>query len=150
LKRDLNRESRVSSIEYRAASSYIADAMKRILLSFLLACFAVAPAIANACAGGCESSSSASAHHAADADAGSTALDILDCHGASSAGNVPDDTTMPDGVPMASACLVAAAASMPAPMFSALILEIDTQRYSAVLLLPASFEATPPIKPPKA
>lgn len=119
--------------------------MTRTPILLFLVWFTIAPAIANACAMGCESDSSGSVHYAEPSGG-----DMPDCHDASNERNDESGATTHDAASMAAACLVAAAAPMPAPGFSALIIEIDTHLSSALLLPPASFEASPPSKPPRA
>jgi hypothetical protein len=148
--RDLPLGSNQHSVVYPAAARYIAGVTKRLLLTLLLAWLAIAPAIANSCATGCETMSASSAHHLASAGADlGQGSDVPDCHDASN-GNGSDDTKMPDAGSMAAACFVAGAVSVPAASFAGIAIDVDSEYRSFVLLPSASFQTAPPNKPPQA
>jgi hypothetical protein len=121
---------------------------QRILLSLLLAWLAIAPAIANSCAAEC-GSGARSAHYGAELLMEVEQSGLPDCHGRQGS-DEPADTQLPDGGSMAAACFVAGAVSMPSSFVPGLKIDMDTERYSAVLVPAASFETCPPIKPPQA
>lgn len=134
-------------IECQRCDRYLAPVTKRILLSFLLAWLAIAPAIASACAAGCETTRAASIHPVANEHAGAGQADVPDCHGAS---HGREDSKMPDGDSMAVACFVASAASLPPSFIAVVKVDIGTALQSFVRLPPVSFETSPLNKPPQA
>ena len=115
--------------------------IKRLLLALLLAWTAIAPAIANSCAAGCETvegSMHRSTHgHAAN---------VSDCHGNA---NERGDSNVPDDGSMEIACLIASAASLPSSSVSLAQIDLPSEPRSAVLLPPLSFQTSGPTRPPQ-
>lgn len=123
--------------------------IKRILSVLLLAWMAIAPAVANSCAAGCETSATASSHQGTGVGASSDSSDASDCHGGG-ATHESDESNMPDGGSMEVACLVASAASLPSASISLHKIEAVSEQHSAVLLPSLSFHTSAPARPPQA
>ena len=121
--------------------------IKRLLVALLLAWTAIAPAIANSCAAGCETvagSTHRSTHGHAD---DSEASNVPDCHGTA---NERGDSNVPDDGSMEIACLIASAASLPSSSVSLAQIDLPSEPRSAVLLPPLSFQTSGPTRPPQA
>lgn len=125
---------------------YIAPVIKRILSVLLVAWIAIAPAIANSCAAGCDTGA-ASMHHPANESVDRNASDVPDCHGDA---NQRDNSNMPEGGSMVVACFVASAASLPSSSISVVKIEVASEQRSSVLLPPLSFQTSAPARPPQA
>ena len=138
------RRSNWIRIECQSARHYSGPVTSRILLTILLAWTAIAPAIANSCAAGCQIGAASERHLA---DERSEASGVPDCHGA---GNQHEDTEIPDGGSMAVACFVASAASIPCFFSTVATIDIASEHHVLVLLPPLSFETSAPTKPPQA
>ena len=121
---------------------YIA-AMKRILLSLLLAWVAIAPVLASSCAMRCELQVSAVEQPQETSASG------MDCHD-SDAGK--DESGSPDmpGALMAAGCLLAATASAPSASVALWNVELATDHPAAIFPVPPSVSSAPPDKPPRA
>jgi hypothetical protein len=119
--------------------------IKRILLSFLLAWLAIAPAIASACVAECETMT-ARMHADSHGPAGADESDVVDCHGTS---GEQKESKIPDSGSMTVACFVAGAVSIPSSVLSALEMDLSTEMQARVLLPPLSFETSPLNKPPQ-
>ena len=133
------------AIEYHPAHHYIGPMVRRLLIVLLVAWIGIAPAIANSCAADCQMSGAAM--HGGDiSQPHSDVSGSPDCHGQ----NDHQDTKVPDGGAMVTACFVAAASAIPAISFALLKVDIASVQHAFVLLPPLTFETSAPIKPPQA
>jgi hypothetical protein len=140
------------SIECPAGSGYIGSVIQRILLFVFIAWFAIAPAIASSCVSECDKTNAESTvvhpvEEHAEADQ-QTALP--DCHQAQNGEEQSRDNDAPSTGAMAAACFVAAAVTMHASIASPVTIDLSTEHDVLVLLPSASFESSPPYKPPRA
>ena len=119
--------------------------LQRILVAILLAWVSIAPAIANACAAGCETGES-SMHQASGGTPDAHASGVPDCHGV---GDERDTSNPPDDSAMEAACLVASAASLPSAAVVLDRIELMSLQTAAVLLPAVSFHTSAPVRPPQ-
>lgn len=119
------------------------EPMNRILLSLLLAWVAIAPALANACAVGCEmhSDMKQQQHQNAASD--------MDCHGSDTGDKGSGSSDHMNGM-MAAGCLLAAAASVPTAATLVWNGQRATEHPTSLFLVPPSISTAPPDKPPRA
>lgn len=124
-----------------AVDSYI-HRMTRVLLLLLLAWVAIAPALASACAAGCEMGAAEHSDH-------NPAVSGMDCHGSQTSADAPGPLDPPDSA-MAAGCLVAATASIAAPVIATDSIWLRPEHPLSIPVLPSSRSPAPPDKPPRA